>query len=144
QRQDSSTLPRRLASASAARHTEGRRRHGPPHIGAAQLAHAVMSTARLSSTRPSTMYLSVLTWSFTLFNSIRVLSYVPTMWAIHLSRDSSQHSLWTWLAWLGANATMAAWLYEHNGKQFDRAVTVNVGNAAMCLFTVLLIVAYRI
>ena len=21
-----------------------------------------------------------------------------------------QHSLWTWCAWLGANATMAAWL----------------------------------
>jgi len=39
---------------------------------------------------------------------------------------------------------MAAWLYEHNGKQFDRAVTVNVGNDAICLFTVLLIVGYRI
>jgi hypothetical protein len=93
---------------------------------------------------PSALYLALLTWTFTLFNSVRVLSYVPTMWAIHLSRDSSQHSLWTWLAWLGANATMAAWLYEHNGRHVDRAVAVNIGNAGMCLVTLLLIVVYRI
>jgi hypothetical protein len=103
-----------------------------------------MNTARLSSTPSGSLYLSALAWLFTLFNSIRVLSYVPTMWAIHLSRDSSQHSLLTWLVWLGANATMAAWLYEHNERKFNRAVTVNVGNAGMCLFTLLLIVAYRV
>lgn len=35
-------------------------------------------------------YLAALTWAFTLFNSVRMLSYLPTMWAIYGSGDSSQ------------------------------------------------------
>lgn len=93
--------------------------------------------------RGRTMYLAVLTWAFTLFNSIRVLSYLPTMWAIYASGDSSQHSLWTWGSWFGANLTMAAWLHEHNGGHVDRAVMVNIGNAAMCGATMLLIAWHR-
>jgi len=89
------------------------------------------------------LYLGVLTWAFTLFNSVRVASYLPTIWAIQASADSSQHSLWTWITWVGANATMAAWLYEQNGRRLHRAAAVNIGNAVMCLATVLLIVAYR-
>jgi hypothetical protein len=38
---------------------------------------------------------------------------------------------------------MAAWLYEHNGRTMNRAVAVNIGNASMCLATVVLIVAHR-
>jgi hypothetical protein len=64
-------------------------------------------------------YLSVLTWLFTLFNSVRVLAYLPTLVAIFTSGDSSQHSLLTWVTWVGANATMAAWLYEHNGRHLN-------------------------
>ncbi len=90
-----------------------------------------------------TAYIAVLTWAFTLFNSVRVIAYLPTIGAIHASGDSSQHSLWTWLTWLGANVTMCAWLYEHNGQRIDRAVIVNAGNACMCLITVAVIVAYR-
>lgn len=92
----------------------------------------------------SARYLRLLSWSFTLFNSVRVLAYVPTIWAIQTSADSSQHSLWTWITWVGANATMAAWLYEHNGKQMSRAVAVNLGNTGMCLATAILIIAYRL
>jgi hypothetical protein len=88
-------------------------------------------------------YLRVLTWAFTLFNSVRMLAYLPTIWAIVQSGDSSQHSLWTWCTWLGANATMAAWLYETNGQRFSRAVVVNAGNATMCAGTVLVIAAHR-
>lgn len=91
-----------------------------------------------------TTYLSVLSWLFTLFNSVRVLSYLPTLWTIHASGDSSQHSLITWATWACANATMAAWLYEHNGRRMNRAIAVNVGNAMMCLATLTLILAYRI
>jgi hypothetical protein len=90
------------------------------------------------------LYLRVLTWAFTLFNSVRVLAYAPTMWAIHSSGDASQHSLWTWITWAGANATMAAWLYEQNNQCMNRAIAVNLGNAGMCLGTVALIVFYRI
>lgn len=89
-------------------------------------------------------YLKVLTWLFTLFSSIRVLAYLPTIWAIHVTGDSSQHSLLTWLTWAGANATMAAWLYEQNARELNRAIAVNVCNAVMCLVTTGLIVACRL
>lgn len=85
-----------------------------------------------------------LTWAFTFFNSVRVLAYLPTIWAIFVSQDTSQHSLWTWCIWLGANVTMAAWLREHNGRHINMAVAVNLGNALMCLITVVLIVTFRI
>jgi hypothetical protein len=89
-------------------------------------------------------YLRVLAWAFTLFNSVRVAAYLPTMWAICQSGDSSQHSLWTWCTWLGANATMAAWLYETHDRRIDRVVMVNAGNAAMCAAVVVLILAQRV
>jgi hypothetical protein len=89
-------------------------------------------------------YLAVLTWAFTLFSSLRIVSYLPTMWAIQASGDSSQHSLWTWGTWLGANLTMAAWLYEQKGQRFDGAVMFNLCNATMCLGTIALIAAHRV
>jgi hypothetical protein len=98
----------------------------------------------VSTLRPRQAYLMALTWAFTFFNSVRVIAYLPTLWAIHASGDSSQHSLWTWCTWLGANVTMAAWLYEHNGQRVNRAVAVNIGNATMCALTVGLIVTYRL
>jgi uncharacterized RDD family membrane protein YckC len=88
-------------------------------------------------------YLALLTWAFTLFSALRAVSYLPTMWAIQVSGDSSQHSLWTWCTWLGANLTMAAWLYENSGQRLGRAVLVNLGNATMCGVTVMLIAAHR-
>jgi hypothetical protein len=103
-----------------------------------------LTQPEVSALRPRQAYLMALTWAFTFFNSVRVMAYLPTLWAIHASGDSSQHSLWTWCTWLGANATMAAWLYEHNGQRVNRAVVVNIGNATMCALTVGLIVAYRL
>lgn len=88
-------------------------------------------------------YLSLLAWAFAFFNGVRVFAYLPTLWAIHQSGDSGQHSLWTWLTWFGANLTMAAWLYEQNGQRLNRAVCVHVGNSSMCLATLLLILCYR-
>ncbi len=108
----------------------------------ASSSHAIGRTKR-GRVLPRQLYLQLLTWAFTLFNSVRLLSYLPTMWAIHVSADSSQHSLWTWCTWLGANATMAAWLHEHNGRRIDPAVAMNICNAAMCLTTAVLIAAYR-
>jgi hypothetical protein len=94
-------------------------------------------------TRQRGLYLQCLTWSFTLFNTARLFCYLPTIWAIHISGDSSQHSLWTWGTFLGANATMAAWLYEKDERRVTRAMLVNVSNAAMCAATVTLILAAR-
>lgn len=88
-------------------------------------------------------YLIVLGWAFTLFNTVRVVAYLPTVLAIAQSGDSSQHSLWTWFTWAGANATMSAWLYETQGRKLTRAAVVNAGNATMCAITLAVILAYR-
>jgi len=92
----------------------------------------------------SSRYLRLLGWAFTLFNSVRVAAYGPTVWAIWTRGDSSQHSLWTWCTWLGANLTMALWLRERNGGHFCRAAAVNLGNATMCGITLGLIVWFRL
>lgn len=89
------------------------------------------------------LYLNALTWAFTFFNSIRVFAYLPTLWAIHSSGDSGPYSVWTWVTWAGANATMAAWLYEHNGRRLNRTVVVNMCNAGMCVATLVVIAIYR-
>ena len=88
--------------------------------------------------------LSLLTWAFMLFNSIRLVAYLPTTWAIYSSGDSSQHSLWTWGTWFCANVTMSLWLIERNGSRLDGAAMVNIGNALMCLAVIGLIVIARV
>jgi hypothetical protein len=89
-------------------------------------------------------YLVLLGWSFAFFSSVRVLSYLPTLWAIHASGDSSQHAAITWFTWLGANLTMACWLYENSEQRVTRAVLVNLANAAMCGLTLALILWHRL
>ena len=78
------------------------------------------------------VYLRVLLWSFTLFNLVRLATYVPTIWAIGASGQSDQHSLVTWIGWTLSNLTMALWLYERGGQRMDGAVALNFGNALMC------------
>lgn len=89
------------------------------------------------------LYILLLGWAFTCTNLARAVSYLPTIWAIHASGRSDQHSLLTWLCWLGANLTMAAWLFERNGRRFDGAVGVNGANALLCGVTLLVILWYR-
>jgi hypothetical protein len=133
------------APASGRGRARPRRPWPHPRVGGAAMTtlHGpfVPPAARRALATPT--YLRVLGWAFTLFNSVRVLSYLPTLWAIQVHGDSSQHSLWTWGTWLGANATMALWLYEQNGRAVNRAVMVNAGNAVMCLTTCVLIAAQR-
>ena len=118
---------------------------GPlPPPGALEARSRLARVQAQAAASPRTIYLTVLSWAFTAFSTVRVLAYLPTLWAIHASGDSSQHSLWTWFTWLGANLTMAAWLYENNGQRANRAVIVNTGNACMCLVSVAMIVAYRL
>ncbi len=93
---------------------------------------------------PASLYARALAWAFTLFSSARVMAYVPTIWALWQSGDSQQHSLFTWITWTGANATMALWLWEQNGRRPSRAVVVNLCNAVMCAATLVLIVALRL
>jgi hypothetical protein len=112
--------------------------------GAATVAGPASNIAVVSDSAPQRrLGLRLLTWAFTFFNAVRMVAYVPTMWAICTTGNSSQHSLWTWCIWLGANATMAAWLHENNGRRVNKAVLVNAGNAVMCLATVLMILQHR-
>ena len=101
---------------------------------------AVARTAR-DPLVPASLYARALAWVFTLFSSARVMAYVPTIWALWQSGDSQQHSLFTWITWTGANATMALWLWEQNGRRCNRAIAVSVGNALMCL-AILLVIAW--
>jgi len=101
------------------------------------------SPAALADVPERSFYRRVLTWSFAFFNSVRVLAYLPTIWAIYASGDSQQHSWFTWLTWAGANTTMALWLYEQNSRRVTRAVAVNTCNAVICAATVVLILALR-
>jgi hypothetical protein len=88
-------------------------------------------------------YLTALGYLFAFFSTVRVLAYLPTLWAVVQSGDSSQHSLLTWFTWAGANLTMAAWLYEQQGQRWNRAVAVNLVNATMCVTTFVVIWALR-
>jgi len=88
-------------------------------------------------------YLAVLDWSFALFSTMRLLTYIPTMWAIHQSGNSSQQSLLTWMVWAGANFVMAASLYERSGRVLNKLIVVNAANAAQCLVMSLMVAWYR-
>jgi hypothetical protein len=89
-------------------------------------------------------YLATLGALFTLFNSARVLAYLPTVWAVMWTGDSSQHSLWTWCTFFGGNATMAVWLWENNGRRRHAAVVASSGNALMCLAIIAVIAWTRL
>lgn len=114
-----------------------------PHVPHRHRAGPAGSGLPNRSSRGRQHYLRLLTWAFTLFSTVRMAAYLPTIWAVLQSASSTQHSLWTWITWTGANATMAAWLYEHNGQRLDKAVAVNLGNASMCLLTAVVIIVYR-
>jgi hypothetical protein len=89
------------------------------------LAHRTLPWPRLSR-------LAMLSAAFALFNSLRIVAYLPTLATLHASGQADQHSLFTWLSFLGANVTMALWLHEQNGRRVNRAIAVNAFNALMC------------
>jgi len=89
------------------------------------------------------LYPRLLFGAFALANTVRVLSYLPMLWAIHASGDSSQHSLWTWCTWFGSNLATGLWQLERNGRRLDSTAAVLLMNATMCAASIALIVAYR-
>ncbi len=114
-----------------------------PIAGTAGVAVPLGNADAASWRRQPSTYVRLLNGAFVAFSSTRLVSYLPNIWAIHTSADSSQHSLWTWGAFLGSNAVMSAWLYENNGRRVNKAIAVTAGNAVMCLVTCALIVWYR-
>ena len=98
--------------------------------------------ARALRVAPSRRLL-LLVWAFTAINSLRVLAYLPTIGAIHVSGNRNQHSLWTWGTFFGANLTMALWLHEQGGRRVGAAVLVSAPNAATCAVVLVLMVVNR-
>ncbi len=99
-----------------------------------------MNRTLLPAARPAPDLLAL---AFTVFNALRTLAYLPTIWSIVESGRSDQHALFTWFTWFGANATMAAWVWR-SSRCCDRVVLVNVANAVLCLATGLVIAWYRV
>ena len=112
-------------------------------MNAGRLERGVLRPAAAAARRPRVGYLVALAWAFAFFNGLRVLTYLPTIWAVHQSGASDQHSLLTWAAWFGANLTMALWLYEQADRRLERAAMVNFGNATMCFVTLVVIALHR-
>lgn len=91
-----------------------------------RLAPATAGTPRVVT------YRAMLDHLFAGFNLARLLAYLPTIGAVLANGNSNQHSLWTWLTFLGSNATMAVWLWEHNGRSVNRAIVTSACNSLMC------------
>jgi hypothetical protein len=107
---------------------------------------AVTSNAAASGadTTREPLDVSLLAWAFGLFGVLRIVAYLPTLQSIHTSGAADQHSLFTWLTFLGANVTMAMWLHRGNGGRFDRAVLLNSVNAVICAAICMLIAWTRV
>lgn len=88
-------------------------------------------------------YRLILRWMTNFFGSLRVFTYVPTIMTLWASADSNQYSLVTWGAWVVANASLTASIYEQNGRKLDNLVLVNGCNTFMCLVTAVVIVYLR-
>lgn len=114
----------------------------PPPLSPMSLAALNVAVAdNVSEARQQ--YRQVLRWTTNLFGSLRVFTYVPTIVTLWASADSSQYSLLTWGAWVVANASLTASIYEQNGRKLDNLVLVNSCNALMCLVTAVVIFYLR-
>lgn len=117
---------------------------GLPAFAAPSIPTAGSSDQSQRSMVTRSRYLAVLEAMFTLFSSARVMAYLPTIWAVVTTGDSGQHSLWTWLTFLGGNVTMAVWLWENNARRCNAAVAASGSNALMCLAIVAVIAWTRL
>jgi hypothetical protein len=113
------------------------------HLVGGQMS-AVSALGDRRNENSASVYLKLLVWAFGIFSFARVLAYLPTILAICQAGDSGQHSLFTWGTWFGANVTMAGMLYEKSGGRFEATIAVTLGNAALCLLTVAVIVWQRV
>ncbi len=87
------------------------------------------------------MQRDLLTFLFTTFNLLRLMSYAPQL--VSIIRDDNQASAISfscWMIWIGANATTA--LYAWITPADERLALINAFNTACCV-AVVLITAYK-
>ena len=90
------------------------------------------------------IYFDILTVMFLFWNSVRVLTYIPTILKLLSDgADVRSHSLLSWVCWFLSNGTFALMLLERNSGVPESMFWINVGNAAMCFVVSLIIVCKK-
>ncbi|MGL4575297.1 MAG: hypothetical protein ACRCV9_10965 [Burkholderiaceae bacterium] len=83
-------------------------------------------------------------YAFMVSNTIRVLTYLPTIAKLRQPGASARnYSLLTWVCWMLANATTALYVYVVTGYRVDMAVIGNAVNTVMCAWVCSYIVRLR-
>lgn len=89
------------------------------------------------------MFSSLLAGSFILFNTLRVLFYLPQIGKLVKARNNlATHSLFTWFSWVFANLTTGLLFYQQSNRLDDK-VLLNMASAFMCAVVVGIILYKR-
>jgi hypothetical protein len=92
----------------------------------------------------NSLYLNLLSATFVFWNSVRILTYVPTILKLKKSGASARdYSLATWASWVLSNGFFALYLWEQSRRELNEMVILNCGNTLMCLVTCYYIVKLR-
>lgn len=82
------------------------------------------------------VYIVVLTYSYSFWNSVRILSYFPTILKLRRAdADAGSYSQVTWVCWIFANLTYCLMLFHSKGNHFDALVAVPFSNVVFCSIT---------
>jgi hypothetical protein len=89
-------------------------------------------------------YLTILTVTFTAFQTARIFSYFPTiLLLLKPGASAKSYSLLTWGTWVGANSTQSLLIYEQTQSLTNPIVLTNAFNTLMNLVVMALIVWVR-
>ena len=85
---------------------------------------------------------AVVALSFLVFNGLRIVLYLPQLRSCWNDRHGcSTINLWTWSSWIVANLSTALYMWVFLGDGWG--LLLNLGNALMCLATVVVTVIRR-
>ena len=80
--------------------------------------------------------------SFLIFNALRILLYLPQLRTCWRDRQGCPTiNLWTWSSWIAANLSSALYLWVFLNDAWG--LLLNLGNALMCLATVVVTLIKR-
>jgi hypothetical protein len=92
----------------------------------------------------NSLYLGFLSAMFVFWNSVRILTYVPTILMLNKPNASAKdYSLMTWASWVLSNGFFALYLWEQGQRELNSMVVLNCGNTLMCLVTCFYIIKLR-
>lgn len=81
-------------------------------------------------------YLQGLATAYAVSNSLRMLSYLPTILKLRRAEASADsYSQVTWMIWIFSNLTFGLMLFESSGRVIDELVLVPIINFVFCSVT---------